>query len=57
MDIAKIKIGKFVNYTTARGATGRGKVVDLYVRRGQWVTVLDKETKKNIALRPGNLSA
>lgn len=57
MDISKIKTGKFVNYTTARGKTGRGKVVDITSNRGTWVVVQDKETKREISLRPGSLSA
>lgn len=57
MDISKIKTGKFVNYTTARGKTGRGKVVDITSNRGTWVVVQDKETKRNVSLRPGSLSA
>lgn len=59
MDIAKIKEGKHFNYTTSRGTTGRGKVVAITEKpgRGAWVKLHDKTAKKDVTLRPAQLSA
>ena len=58
MDIAKIKLGKFVNYKTTRATTGRGKVTDIKTsNNGAWITIYDKSADKVLRLRPGNLSA
>jgi hypothetical protein len=57
MELAKIKEGKTLNYRTPRGTTGRGKVTKVDHRAGgAWVTLHDKERKKDVTLRAGNLS-
>lgn len=58
MDLAKIKEGKHLNYRTPRGTTGRGKVVKIDLRpAGAWITLHDKERKKDVKMRAGSLSA
>lgn len=58
MDISKVKEGKHFNYRTPRGTTGRGKVTFIDHRpTGVWITLHDKERKKDIKVRAGNLSA
>ncbi len=58
MDIAKIKEGKHLNYRTTRGTTGRMKVTSIaHGERGAWVTGHDKERKKDVTVRPAQLSA
>lgn len=59
MQVDKIKIGRHVNYTTSRGTqVRRGKVVQVYEveRRGHFITVLDSVTKKEISIRPRQVS-
>jgi hypothetical protein len=58
MDIAKIKEGKHFNYRTPRGTTGRGKVTFIDNRpSGAWITLLDKDSKREVMVRPGMLTA
>lgn len=58
MDIAKIKVGKSVGYTTSTGTTGRGKVDDIKsTERGYWVVVNDKTRNKFVTVRPGQITA
>lgn len=55
------KPGSFYNYRTPTGKTGRMKVTSVRGGKGQpggtWVTGTDKDTKAEISLRPGCLSA
>lgn len=58
MDIAKIKVGKNVGYSTAKGTSGRGKVDDIRsTNRGHWVVVNDKSRNKFVTVRPGQITA
>lgn len=58
MDIAKIKVGKSVGYTTGKGTKGRGKVDDIKsTERGYWVVVNDKTRNKFVTVRPGRITA
>lgn len=56
-----IKVGNFYNYRTPTGKTGRMKVTSIRGGKGKpggtWVTGTDKDSKAEITLRPGNLSA
>lgn len=56
MDIAKIKVGATLNYKTARGTTGRGKVTEVTSNHGTWVTIHDKAAGKTLKVRPASLS-
>lgn len=55
------KPGSFYNYRTPTGKTGRMKVTSVRGGKGQpggtWVTGTDKDSKAEISLRPGCLSA
>ena len=55
------KPGSFYNYRTPTGKTGRMKVTSVRGGKGQpggtWVTGIDKDSKAEISLRPGCLSA
>lgn len=55
------KPGSFYNYRTPTGKTGRMKVTSVRGGKGlpggTWVTGTDKDTKAEISLRPGCLSA
>lgn len=56
MDATKIKVGGFVNYAT-RASSGRGKVVNKWTGlRGDWITVQDKATGREINLRPAQVT-
>lgn len=58
MDISKVKEGKHFNYRTSRGTDGRGKVIKVeQTARGAWITLHDKDRKKDVTLRAGQLTA
>lgn len=55
MELSKIKLGKFVSYTS-RKHTGRGKVTEIdTLSNGVWITVYDKTRDTVVRLRPGQI--
>lgn len=57
MELNKIRPGQYFNYITIHGNEGRGKVVGVTeTQRGAFVHITDKETGKQIKVRPSQLS-
>jgi hypothetical protein len=57
MELSKIRPGQNYNYVTIHGNEGRGKVIGIVDgQRGSFVQIADKETGKQIKVRPSQLS-